>query len=181
MQSSGIMFELSQVYLVRTKSKSLQNKECNKFEQIKAKAEELKHMAKRKKSNIKDIFTLADVGEMVLSFFAILAVLSTPTAVPKGIAGAGIWLAIFSTILIYFAIYALLSSKSDEPKSVILMESVLHLVSAVVVTIIGVIIGGTLYGMIWGQTIDQIINSPLVVAYSAGLIWAGVIDGLKGD
>ncbi len=167
--------------MVRTKSESVQKEEYFKHKNYKAKAEELTLMSKRKKSKIKDIFTLADVGEMVLSFFAILAVLSTPTAVPKGIAGAGIWLAIFSTILIYFAIYALLYSKSNESKSVILVESGLHLVSAVVVTIIGVLVGGTLYGMIWGQTIDQIINSPLVVAYSAGLIWAGVIDGLKGD
>jgi len=136
-------------------------------------------MAKRKKTKIKDIFTIADVGEMVLSFFAILAVLSTPTAVPP--AGKGLWLMVISTILIFFAIYALLSAKTTEPKTTVLIETAYHLISATVVTIVGVIIAGYLYGLIWDRTIDQIIQSPISVAYSAGLIWAGVIDGLKGD
>lgn len=136
-------------------------------------------MPKRKKSKIKDILTLADVGEMLLSFFAILAVLSTPTAVPP--AGGGLWLILISTVLIYFAIYALLSAKTTEPKSAILIESFLHLASATVVTFIGVLIAGTLYGLLWDRTLEQIIQSPISVAYSAGLIWAGVIDGLKGD
>lgn len=136
-------------------------------------------MAKRKKSKIKDIFTLADVGEMLLSFFAILAVLSTPTAVPPE--GKGLWLMLIATVLIYFAIYALLSANTTEPRSVVLIESSLHLVSATIVTVVGVLIAGTLYGLIWDRTIEQIIQSPISVAYSAGLIWAGVIDGLKGD
>jgi len=136
-------------------------------------------MTKRKKAKMNDIFTMGDIGEMVLSFFAILAVLSTPTAVPP--AGKGLWLMIIATVLIFFAIYALLSAKTTEPRTTVLIETSYHLISATVVTIVGVIIAGSLYGLIWDRTIDQIIQSPISVAYSAGLIWAGVIDGIKGD
>jgi len=102
-------------------------------------------MTRRSKKSVKDIFAWADVGEMLLSFFAAATVLASPTIVPEAFSDAGLWLAGISIVVIYVAIYTIIRIKKT---GIALIESFYHLSSAIIITIIAVAITGYLYGFI---------------------------------
>ena len=134
-------------------------------------------MPRRKKEKVKDVFSWSDVGEMFLSFFAVITVLASPTLVPQSFHNAGLWLVIISVVIIYLSIYTIILIKGHEKEAMI--SAGYHLISAVLITAISTFIAGIIYGYIIGHTMQEIIKSPLIVAFSIGLLWSGIIDGLK--
>lgn len=136
-------------------------------------------MPRKERKTVKDILTWKDWGEMILSFFAVLGVLASPTLIPAGFKDAGIWLVVASMGIIYFSIYAMITIKGSEKEA--LKQSFYHLLSALIITSVCTFVAGVFYGFIFEKTIEEILASPLPVAFSVGLLWSGIIDGLKGD
>ncbi len=136
-------------------------------------------MPKKQRKTVKDILTWKDLGEMLLSFFAVLGVLASPTLIPTGFKDAGLWLVVASMVIIYVSIYAIIIIKGQEVDA--MKQSFYHLLSAIIITTVCTIVAGIFYGFIYEKTIEEILVSPLPVAFSVGLLWSGIIDGLKGD
>lgn len=134
-------------------------------------------MPRRKKEKVHDILTWSDAGEMFLSFFAVIGVLSSPTIVPQAFKDAGLWLILISVIIIYISIYMIILIKGHEKDAAI--QASYHLISAIIITSASTLIAGIIYGFILDHTLQEIIESPLTVAFSVGLLWSGIIDGLK--
>lgn len=134
-------------------------------------------MPHKKREKVLDILTWSDIGEMLLSFFAVIGVLASPTIVPQSFRDAGLWMVATCIVIIYISIYTMILIKGHEKEAVI--QSIYHLTSAIIITLISTLIAGSIYGYIIGHTLQEIIESPLVVAFSVGLLWSGIIDGLK--
>lgn len=124
---------------------------------------------------VTDTFSARDVGQMMLSVFAIVAVFASKTILPVN----GLVLTI-ATIVILFVATMLFLTKLSYKKSFV--PALKHIGFGVIVAFIltffiGIIFGHRLWDII--NLYDLWFNTEVAVAFCHGLFWSVVLDSLK--
>ena len=122
-------------------------------------------------TSVRDSFDRKDVAQMIVSFFAILGVLSTKTILPTD----GILLTIIVIVLLFISLFLYLMKKKIK---IAVIETSKHLLAGIVISGIMTIIAAVAYGY---DVMDMnvLTNSEVTVAFNFGLVWAALLDSLK--
>ena len=124
---------------------------------------------------VTDVFTGRDIGQMMLSVFAIIGVFSSNTVNPV----SGLALTIFTIVLLYTATLLFITKRSYLKAAA---STLMHLKYGIIVSFVLTFIVGIIFGHeLWrfDDFYNLWFNTDVAVAFNAGLFWATILDSLK--
>lgn len=140
--------------------------------------------AKRKLVPVLDTFDKKDIGEMILSFFAVLGVFATNTTLPIMPTPVIGLVFVFAVVLIlYIAIFLIIDNKHVKDNTEVYKQTAYHITAAGVISLVMTLV----LSYVWGYTneewwgIEGFLTHETLIAFVVGMSWASVINSLVKD